>query len=110
MVLVFTLGMLVGLSGCKSGPDGGLRVARSELAQIGGFIEVFQVMYGRLPESLDDLTRDFEHRAVASQIPLDPWENPYRYAPNRDGRTFRLSSMGPDGAAGTEDDIQQPTN
>ena len=42
-----------------------------------------------------------------SDLPLDPWDNPYQYVSpgihNPDG--FDIWSYGPDGINGTEDDI-----
>jgi general secretion pathway protein G len=37
-------------------------------------------------------------------LPLDPWDQPYRYE-LADRDTYRIWSVGPDGAEGTEDDI-----
>jgi general secretion pathway protein G len=44
---------------------------------------------------------------LKNNVPLDPWENPYRYvAPGqRNPDSYDLWSMGPDGADGTDDDI-----
>jgi general secretion pathway protein G len=37
-------------------------------------------------------------------LPNDPWDNPYQYE-QQGGDQFRIWSMGPDGASGSEDDI-----
>ncbi|UOM36782.1 type II secretion system major pseudopilin GspG [Acuticoccus sp. I52.16.1] len=37
-------------------------------------------------------------------VPLDPWGHPYDYAPEG-GRRFTITSMGPDGRTGGNDDI-----
>ena len=37
------------------------------------------------------------------ELPLDPWKNPYNYQ-NNSGKII-ITSNGPDGKAGTEDDI-----
>lgn len=40
-------------------------------------------------------------------VPADPWGHPYRYkSPGENGREFDISSDGPDGQTGTNDDIQ----
>jgi len=39
-----------------------------------------------------------------TQLPVDPWNNPYQYEPLGTDQ-FRIWSSGPDGATGTEDDI-----
>lgn len=44
----------------------------------------------------------------ASELPLDPWKNPYQYAypPQRgQGRLPDIWSLGPDGEDNTEDDV-----
>ena len=44
---------------------------------------------------------------LATEIPIDPWQNPYqyRYPGSKDSSTFEISSKGPDGQEGTEDDL-----
>ncbi|MEZ6187024.1 MAG: type II secretion system major pseudopilin GspG [Planctomycetota bacterium] len=44
---------------------------------------------------------------LKSDVPDDPWGNPYNYrSPGQhNAQTYDLSSMGPDGREGTEDDI-----
>lgn len=44
---------------------------------------------------------------LKSEVPLDPWGNEYTYrAPGQNNpSSYDLSSMGPDGRDGTEDDI-----
>ena len=41
---------------------------------------------------------------LVREVPLDPWENPYRYESVNDG-SYKISSDGPDGEPDTEDDI-----
>ena len=40
----------------------------------------------------------------AKVLPLDPWDHPYRYELENADK-FRIWSVGPDGADGTDDDI-----
>lgn len=41
------------------------------------------------------------------KIPLDPWGHPYVYkTPGDNGRDYDIISLGPDGQAGTQDDIK----
>ncbi len=44
---------------------------------------------------------------LATEIPLDPWQNPYQYRNpgKQDASTFEIYSKGPDGQDGTEDDL-----
>ena len=41
--------------------------------------------------------------ALRRIVRLDPWHNPYRYEGNE--RSYTLASDGPDGRAGTPDDV-----
>ena len=38
-------------------------------------------------------------------LPLDPWDNPYKYELASDGNSYTISSAGADGVHGTEDDL-----
>lgn len=44
---------------------------------------------------------------LATEIPMDPWQQPYRYRNpgKKDTTTFEIYSIGPDGQEGTEDDL-----
>jgi hypothetical protein len=59
-----------------------------------------------MPESLEELTAESPRTGepYVDGIPTDPWGHPYAFHP-MGGRKFELSSAGPDGRAGTEDDI-----
>jgi len=96
--------------------------AVNDLEWIAGMLLAFEVEYGRLPDSLEEL---FAPQAV----PTDPWGNEYQYLKIRGGSAppgkrrkdrflvpissdFDLYSMGPDGqsaapltAASSRDDI-----
>jgi len=41
----------------------------------------------------------------SSSIPLDPWQNPYKYSANDAAQKVSISSAGKDGQHGTADDI-----
>jgi hypothetical protein len=47
--------------------------------------------------------------AVPAEYLTDPWSRPYRYAPTNSPRGFTFISDGPDGVAGTSDDIDLMT-
>lgn len=75
-------------------------------------LDLYEMDMGSYPESLDNLrTRpgsgDNWRGPYLKQKPMDPWDKAYIYkAPgehNTDG--YDLSSSGPDGQAGTTDDI-----
>ena len=96
--------------------------AINDLEWIAGMLIAFEVEYGRLPDSLEELFRP-------EAVPTDPWGNEYRYLKIRGGSAppgqrrkdrflvpissdFDLYSMGPDGrsaapltASSSRDDI-----
>jgi general secretion pathway protein G len=89
--------------------------------QIAGFstaLDAFEVDNGYFPKGDDGLLELLEEPDSATnwhgpylkqeqQIPVDPWGNPYIYeAPGKNNTySYDLSSVGPDGRAGTEDDV-----
>jgi general secretion pathway protein G len=94
--------------------------AQQDIATLAGSLSVYEVDLGRYPateEGLDALIQPPSGLKDPAkwkgpyiqkkEIPIDPWGNPYKYVyPGARGpKTFDLSSAGPDGQEGTEDDI-----
>jgi general secretion pathway protein G len=84
--------------------------------QIKGFetaLDMFEADTGAYPKSLDALlnepsgVQNWKGPYLKQGIPLDPWANPYSYSyPGRNNaKGYDLSSMGPDGQQGGDDDI-----
>lgn len=75
-------------------------------------LDAYQVDNGHYPNSLQDLVQRSNdatnwHGPYLDKLPLDPWRHPYIYTyPGRhNSNGYDLFSAGPDGKAGTEDDI-----
>jgi general secretion pathway protein G len=86
--------------------------ARADISSIKTALDAFEVDNGYYPKSLADLIqqpRDAKnwHGPYLDKIPQDPWGNNYEYGYPAKHNTvgFDLSSIGPDGKSGTEDDI-----
>lgn len=81
---------------------------RDFLVGLAAEVRTFVEMRGRLPATLADL-RDPELPSKYDAEPWDVWRKPVEYrvldAAKRD---FQLRSLGPDGLAGTADDIVWP--
>ena len=87
---------------------------KSTKAQISSFatsLDMFEVDNGYYPKRLEDLSvqpRDASHwRQYMEKIPLDQWGHPYIYVvpgKHRPG-SYDLSSAGPNGTIGDQDDI-----
>ena len=94
-VVLFGILGAVGLTSVL-GPDLGAKI---EMAQIAGAIEMYQQDHTMLPISIDDLD------IADTELLTDQWGHPYGYELAEDGLSYRLFSVGPDGIAGTADDI-----
>ena len=84
--------------------------------QIKGFetaLDMFEADTGYYPKGLDALlnepsgTQGWKGPYLKQGIPLDPWGNTYSYGyPGKNNaKGYDLSSMGPDGQSGGDDDI-----
>lgn len=79
----------------------GKKEAVVEMGTLGQGVEQFYIMNGRTyPQSLDELVKD----NTIKKVPKDPWNQDYVYVVN--DKSFELSSKGPDGIDGNEDDIK----
>lgn len=94
-----------------------IAAAQSQLATFGTALDAYEVDTGAYPKGKDGLLllveqpRDtqatWKGPYLKGQIPNDPWGQPYVYeCPGRQNPTsYDLSSIGPDGREGTDDDI-----
>ena len=90
--------------------------AQSQIASMEIALDAFEVDTGFYPKGSNGLSALVEEPSGVSGwkgpylkkgIPLDPWGNPYTYNyPGKNNPTgYDLSSMGPDGRVGGDDDI-----
>ena len=92
-----------------------ITAAKSQINSIEMALDSFEVDNGYYPKTgaLNDLidqppnTPDWKGPYLVKGIPVDPWGNPYSYEyPGKHNASgYDLMSMGPDGRAGTDDDI-----
>lgn len=94
--------------------------ARTQIATFSTALDQFEVDVGYYPKGrngLNDLfTQPRDAQAwrgpyLKNEIPKDPWQNEYVYeCPGKNNTSsYDILSMGPDGRAGTEDDITNYT-
>ncbi|MBI3819390.1 MAG: type II secretion system protein GspG [Planctomycetes bacterium] len=79
------------------------RKAKSDLRALAGAVQEYYNRNRELPDSLDALFAEIETSlpfGVDESDLRDPWNNPYDYNRNPDGRSFELICYGADGAAG----------
>lgn len=90
--------------------------AQTQISTFGTALDAFEVDTGSYPRGNDGLNQLIMQPAdvtnwrgpyLKSDIPLDPWGHPYIYEfPGKVNPSgYDIRSMGPDGQAGTNDDI-----
>lgn len=91
-----------------------ITAAQSQIATFGTALDAYEVDNGSYPKSLQDLVIQPSDASnwrgpylKTTDIPLDPWGNPYVYEyPGRHNPSgYDLYSLGPDKREGTDDDI-----
>ncbi|AIY64484.1 type II secretion system major pseudopilin GspG [Pseudoalteromonas piratica] len=55
--------------------------------------------------TIEPLPKRFPEGGFIEKLPVDPWESPYQLVSPGEFSKVDIFSMGPDGVAGTEDDI-----
>src|ERR1035438_9030674 len=116
MLVVTIIGILAALVIPKIAGKGEQARETAARADIFGGIKTaldsFEVDNGYYPKSLQDLIQQPSnaknwHGPYLENFPQDPWGNPYVYTyPGRhNANSYDLMSVGPDGKAGTDDDI-----
>ena len=119
LVVVTILGILVAMVAPRlAGRTEQARRARAESDVKGNIVlalDLFETDTGKYPTTEQGLAALRTQPAAAGnwhgpylkQNPVDPWNRPYRYLypGTRNPSDYDLSSIGPDGAEGTSDDI-----
>lgn len=123
MEVLLVLVILVVLASMAVGIFGGTQerankdAAKAQVGLFGGAVDLFKFHTKNYPSSLDDLINKPGDTTVAnrwegpylnvSKVPLDPWDHDYKIeAPGKHNtQAFDIYSVGPDGQAGTDDDI-----
>lgn len=90
--------------------------ARNQVNMLEAAVNAYALSVGTVPTTQQGLAAlieapsDLKNPAkwqgpyLAKALPNDPWDNQYQYEAMQ-GEQFRIWSMGPDGASGSEDDI-----
>nr|WP_309837035.1 type II secretion system major pseudopilin GspG [Pantoea sp. SORGH_AS_0659] len=120
MVVIVILGVLASLvipslMGNKDKADG--QKAQSDLIALENALDMYRLDNGRYPTTeqglkalvraptLDPLPKNYREEGYIRRLPKDPWGQDYILrSPGKNG-SIDLSSSGPDGMAGTPDDI-----
>lgn len=115
LVILATLAAIVYPKLSGRSQDAKITAAKSQIASIALALNAYEVDNGYYPKTgalnaLIDQPGDatnWRGPYLEKAVPLDPWNNPYvyEYPGKHTVNGFDLSSAGPDGRAGTDDDI-----
>ncbi len=117
LVVLTILGLLAGLVGprvMKSLDDGKVKTAKLQIHEFSAALDLYKLEVGNYPSNDQGLQALVQNTAnirgwngpylKKSQVPLDPWNNPFQYRfPGQNG-PFDIVSYGADGTPGGEGD------
>jgi|TARA_B110000263_G_scaffold242440_1_gene247913 general secretion pathway protein G len=116
MVVMVIMGLIAGLVGPRlfgRAEIAKVQTAETQIEMMKSAVNLFYLDVGRLPttvEGLEALVREpsdvdfWRGPYLDNEVPMDPWQNPYRYESTRSGISdFSLYAYGADGAVGGED-------
>jgi general secretion pathway protein G len=105
VTIISLLAGIVAVSIPKYNMKARIAKAKADIDSIGVGIQSYLLDTGKYPASLDALTQGDD--PVIASIPLDPWQNPYKYVYPGTHKPYKydLWSAGPDGVDNTDDDI-----
>lgn len=114
MVILALLAAIVGPRVYKHLATSKNQVAKIQIEELGGALQMYSLDMGRYPntgEGLEALVRNpgnsdaWNGPYISKQLPNDPWGKPYSYrCPGMHG-DYDLFSLGPDGVDGGDDDV-----
>ena len=104
MIAISSVGAFFHFVVFDHGCDTSFKDAGIECKNLSSMVEQYMLKgsHSKLPDTLEDLTQG--RNPITKKIPQDPWGTDYIYRKTGD-RQFEIFSAGPDGEAGTEDDI-----
>ena len=116
LVILATLAAVVVPKFAGRAKQAKVTAAISQIANLEIALDSFEVDNAYYPKGGDGLkelidqpsnTPDWQGPYMQKSIPLDPWRNEYVYVypGKKNSSSYDIYSVGPDGRAGTEDDI-----
>ena len=117
LAILVIVGTLVGVAFTRMQRRGYEDAARIQINAFKTGLQVYHRDFARYPENLEELRQPagganqgdrWKGPYLEEDIPLDPWGRPYQYELVQDqygNPTFKITSLGADGQAGSEDDI-----
>ena len=116
LVILATLAAIVTPKFAKRGEQARITAAGTQISQFELALATFEIDVGRYPTTVEGLralvekpssNADGWQQPYIKSVPLDPWggEYIYRYPGQYNQDAYDLSSYGPDGKLGGDDDI-----
>ena len=117
IVVLVIIGLIMGLVGPRlfgQADKAKVQAAGTQIKMLGGALQTLRLDVGRFPTAAEGLgllvrapagesVRGWAGPYLDEDVPLDPWHNPYQYAPEPSGsRAYTLFSFGADGKPGGE--------
>lgn len=92
------------------------RTAFVEIKTLSRACKMYKLTVGSFPATLDDLYTNPSGLSkaqwggpyVEAPVGSDPWQRPYTYGADELNDRVNITSAGPDGQAGTQDDVPDP--
>lgn len=106
VAILATLATVVAVKFGGQGEQARIAATRTSISNIKTAVEAYEIRMGRYPNSLEDLTvgTDSQPALLEKGAISDSWGNPFDF--KKTGKyDFKITSPGPDGQMGTEDDI-----
>ena len=106
MIVLALVAMVAGLavpSFLNQLRDGRVQGARVEMSNIANALDLYRLKKKKYPSTAEGLPA-LTSTGEMNIIPKDPWDNDYIYVASG-ASSYSLSSLGPDGISGSEDDI-----
>lgn len=116
LIILVIIGSIVvpNIFGAKDQAD--IDASKAQITSLKGAMDMYRLHMNKYPSSLKDLTDEPSDKSAAdkwagpylqSSMKEDPWGNEYQYVSpgKKNPKSYDLSSSGPDGQSGTDDDI-----
>ena len=113
LIEILVVVAIIGMLGAVAVPaymnylaDARISTTRALISNVDVAVKSYNMKHGKYPESLDVLTQapDDDSDPLLEGDPVDPWGNELKYEKQSKKRPV-ITSAGPDGEFGTDDDI-----
>ena len=110
MVVIVILGLLATLvvqNVVGASDEARIQTAKTNCASFANAVRMYRAQKGKLPDNLEALRNEEDKSKpwYIEDLPKDPWDHDYELREGDTPQDWEVISLGPDGSAGTEDDI-----